>query len=70
MKVKKTGKTTDTLEREQYLIQIGSDFDTKNAGKVIASHSELASIKEYKISEYKIEKSKEKSASYESKKNR
>ena len=60
MKVKKTGKTTDTLERErereQYLIQIGSNFDTKNAGKVIASHSELASIKEYKISEYKIEK--------------
>ena len=58
MKVKKTGKTTDTLEREreQYLIQIGSNFDTKNSGKVIASHSELASIKEYKISEYKIEK--------------
>ena len=58
MKVKKTGKTTDTLgrEREQYLIQIGSNFDIKNSGKVIASHSELASIKEYKISEYKIEK--------------
>ena len=56
MKVKKTGKTTDTLEREQYLIQIGSDFDAKKAGKVIANHNKLASVKNCKISEYKIEK--------------
>ena len=60
MKVKKSGKPTDTLERErereQYLIQIGSDFDAKNAGRIIAKHNKLASIKNCKISEYKIEK--------------
>ena len=60
MKIKKTAKTIDALERErereQYLAKICSEFNTKETKKYDADYNKLASEKECKINEYKLEK--------------